>query len=161
MKELLNFNLNSPIGTHEHTIVFKQPLSIAMNTNVIINSVVIEWAPLTGYKEDSFCIITDLPIKTFHSKGFEGQRGSAAEDRVMVFVPPNQDADSSADDPPFGIPTTALRSYEPVQPIVHTMLNNALSLNAINFQVVDAISLQPRTDVNYFSVNFTLEHQHC
>ena len=159
MKELLNFNLNSPIGTHSHTVVFKQPLLVHPNTSVIVNSVVIEWTPLTGYKEDSFCIITDLPIKTFFAKGFEGQRGAAAEDRVMVFVPPNQDGESSADDPGAGIPATALRSYEPVQPIVHTMLNNQLSLNAINFHVVDAVSLQPRTDVNYFSVNFTLSHE--
>ena len=158
MKELLNFNLNAPFGTHSHTVVFKQPLKIHANTNVVVNSVVIEWVPLTGYKQDSFCIITDLPIKTFHSKGFEGQRGGAAENRVMVFVPPNQDNDSSVDDPAAGIPLIAQRSYEPVQPVVHTMLNNELSLNAINFQVVDAINLQPRTDVNYFSVNFTLSH---
>jgi len=158
MREIINFTLNSPTGQHEDTIVFKQPLLLNANTTVTINSAVISWTPLAGYKEDAFIILTDLPIKTFHSKAFPGQRGSAVEDRVMVFIPPNQDADSNADDPGAGIPAVALRSYEPVQPVVHTMLNNELSINAINFQVVDALSLQPRTDVGYFIINFAFSH---
>ena len=159
MRELINFTLNSPQGLNEHTVVFKQPLLIKPDSTITVNSIVINWTPLTGYKDDTFIILTDLPIKTFHAKGFAGQNGGAAENRVFVYVPPNQPDESEGTDPPAGVPAVALRSYEPVQPVVHTMLNNELSLNAINFQVVDGFSLQPRTDILTFTVNFTLSHE--
>lgn len=159
MREVINFTLNSPQGANSHTVVFKQPLLIKPDSTITVNSAVISWNPLTGYLEDDFCILTDLPIKTFHSKGFEGQRGGAVEDRVLIYVPPNQNDADNADDPVAGVPTVAVRSYEPVQPVVHTMLNNELSLNAIHFQVVDAINLAPRTDIQSFTVTFTLSHE--
>jgi len=159
MRELINFTLNSPEGEGEHTVVFKQPLLIKPDSTITVNSVVINWTPLTGYKDDTFVILTDLPIKTFHAKGFKGQNGGGAEDRVFVYVPPNQPDQSDVDDPAFGVPALAVRSYEPVQPVVHTMLNNELSINAINFQVVDGFSLAPRTDILQFTVNFTLSHE--
>lgn len=159
MRELINFTLNSPQGEGEHTVVFKQPLLIKPNSTITVNSAVIAWNPLTGYLEDDFVILTDLPIKTFHSKGFNGQAGGAVEDRVFVYIPPNQNDADNADDPGAGIPTVAVRSYEPVQPVIHTMLNNELSLNAINFKVVDALNLAPRTDIQSFTVTFTLSHE--
>ncbi len=159
MRELINFTLNSPQGANSHTVVFKQPLLIKPNSTITVNSAVINWTPLTGYLEDDFCILTDLPIKTFHAKGFEGQVGGAVEDRVFVYVPPNQNDADNADDPGAGIPASAVRSYEPVQPVIHTLLNNELSLNAINFRVVDAFNLAPRTDIQSFTVTFTLSHE--
>lgn len=159
MRELINFTLNSPEDDGDHTVVFKQPLLIKPNSTITVNSVVITWNPLTGYKDDSFVILTDLPIKTFHAKGFRGQNGGAAEDRVFVYVPPNQPDQSAVDDPATGVPALAIRSYEPVQPVVHTMLNNELSINAIHFQVVDGFSLAPRADILQFTVNFTLSHE--
>jgi len=159
MRELINFTLNAPQGTGEHTIVFKQPLLIKPDSTITVNSVVVNWTPLTGYKDDTFCILTDLPIKTFHAKGFNGQAGGAVEDRVFAFVPPNQPDQSDVDDPATGVPALAVRSYEPVQPIVHTMLNNEFSINSINFKVVDGFSLAPRTDIDQFTVTFTLSHE--
>ena len=85
MRELINFTLNAPQGANSHTVVFKQPLLIKPNSNINVNSVVINWTPLTGYKDDTFAILTDLPIKTFHAKGFEGQNGGAAENRLLIF----------------------------------------------------------------------------
>jgi len=159
MRELINFTLNAPQGANSHTVAFKQPLLIKPNSNINVNSVVINWTPLTGYKDDTFAILTDLPIKTFHAKGFEGQNGGAAEDRLLIFVPPNQPDQSDVDDPAAGVPVLAVRSYEPVQPVIHTMLNNELSLNSIHFQVVDGFTLAPRTDIDQFTVSFTLSHE--
>lgn len=159
MKELINFTLNAPQGASSHTAVFKQPLLIPANSTITVNSVVVNWTPLTGYKDDTFAVLTDLPIKTFANAGFEGQRGGVVENRVFAFVPPNQPDQSDVDDPATGVPTLAVRSYEPVQPIVHTMLNNEISLNAIHFQIVNGFNFAPRTDIDQFTVSFTLSHE--
>jgi len=71
-------------------------------------------------------------------------------------VPPNQNDDDSADDPAGGRPTIALRSYEPFQPVMHNMENNELSLNSINFQILDGNSLEPKANVLKFKISFCI-----
>ena len=160
MKEKHNFYLNGKAGENNLRVVFKQPLLLKPGSSVEVKAVVIQYTPAAGYNSDSFAIQTDLPIKSFHSKK-DTITGAAVEDRIIAFVPPYQNDDSNADDPGGGRPTVALRSYEPYQVIHHNMENNEVSLNAINFQILDGASLEPKANVLNFQIAFCLIHGDC
>ena len=157
MKEKLNFYLNGTPNSNNLRVVFKQPLLLKANSSVEVKAVVINYGPLPGYRQNSFAIETDLPIKSFHSKG-DNITGAAVEDRIIAFVPPNQNDESNGDDPGAGVPAVAVRSYEPFQEIHHNMENNEISLNAINFKVLDGASLVPLSNINNFSISFCIIH---
>ncbi len=160
MKERINFYLNGKHNENDLRVVFKQPLFLKAGSKVEVNAVVIEWTPTASYRTDTFAIQSDLPIKAFHSKA-PVITGDAVEDRILCYVPPAQNDDSSGDDPAFGRPAVALRSYEPYQPVIHDLSNNELSLNAINFQILDGNGLEPKANVLKFKISFTITHGEC
>ena len=160
MKENMNFYLCGENNKNNLRVVFKQPLLIKAGSSVEMKAVMIEYTPTANYRSDTFAIQTDLPIKAFHSKN-SNITGAAVEERIIAFVPPNQNDDCSADDPAAGRPTIALRSYEPFQPVMHNMENNDISLNAINFQILDGNSLEPKANVLKFKISFCIIHDDC
>jgi hypothetical protein len=160
MKEKVNFYLNGENDKNNLRVVFKQPLLLKAGSSVEVKAVVVEYTPTAGYRTDSFAIQTDLPIKSFHSKN-NNITGAAVEDRIIAFVPPAQNDESNGDDPGGGRPTIALRSYEPYQVIHHNMENNEISLNAINFQILDGNSLEPKANVLKFKIAFCIIHGDC
>lgn len=160
MREKINFYLCGVNNSNNLRVVFKQPLLIHKNATVEVKAVVVEYTPGGAtYRTDSLAILTDLPIKSFHSKS-TAITGDAVEDRIICFVPPAQNDDVSGDAPAFGAPAVAMRSYEPVQTVMHNMENNELSINAINFQVLDGNSLVPKANTLKFKISFCIEHEH-
>ena len=159
-EEKLNFYLTGENSKNDLRVVFKQPLLLKPNSKVEVKYVMIEYTPAAGYRTDTFAIQTDLPIKSFHSKSAQFT-GDAVEDRIMVLVPPYQNEESSGDDPGAGRPTVGLRSYEPYQPVIHDMSNNELSINAINFQILDGNDLVPKDNVLKFKIGFCIYHGGC
>ena len=157
-EEKLNFYLTGESNKNDLRVVFKQPLLLKPNSKVEVKYVVCEYTPAgASYRTDTLAIQTDLPIKSFHSKS----TGDAVEDRIMVLVPPVQNEEVSGDQPAVGNPVVAMRSYEPFQPVIHDMSNNELSLNAINFQILDGNSLVPKDNVLKFKIGFCIYHGGC
>jgi len=155
---LRTFTLNANINNNEFQVVFKQPLLIAPNSKVEFKLARIEWTGAVGYRQRSYAIQTDLPITNFFAKqnADAGNRSEAVEDRILAYVPPAQNDDVSGDDPAGGVPLVALRVYEPYQDITHPLDNNVISLNSMNFKIVDGTDLTPLTDILEATIQFTI-----
>ncbi len=151
-----NFFLNGEAGENSFTLVFKQPLMLKPNDSVVFNMANVQFSPQAGYLKKKFAVMTDLPIKTFHTKPTAVGSRTGVEDRILAFLPPNNRGDDNMDDPGGGLPGVAGRTYEPYQPVVHHLENNPVSLNAINFRIVDGETLEPFPNITHFSLSLTI-----
>jgi len=161
-KNYRHFNLNANIGNDRFRVVFKQPLTLKANSVIEVKAVSIYWTAAAGYRSLPFAVLTDLPINTFFAKVSTnaGNITEAVENKVLIHIPANQNDDVTGDDPAAGLPTIALRTYEPFQEVVHYMDNNELSINAINFSIVNGETLEPAAHILEASLSFCI-YENC
>ena len=148
----LSSNLSSAIGVaKELTIRPNQSTEANPSTGTTTADLNFTWL------NQSYSIIVDLPLNNFKNKGGTANtRGNAGVKKQVLanIVAPftnltvNQSNASSQE-----VSTV----YQPYQPIVSKMRNNAIELNSMSFKIVDMLTEEPAEEIKRCVINFTIE----
>lgn len=151
------FTLNSPVSKADFTIQFKQHLVIPEKAKLQINFIQVRLLPFSNYLNNSYAILTDLPIKTFFSSSVGAKENQTILNNLLAYIPLSNQQFQDLDDPP-ALATQGGFTYEPHQPLIHDIDGNTLQLNSMNFKFVDGetLILVPETDFTDITICFTI-----
>tara|TARA_R100000951_G_C2650900_1_gene184321 strand:+ start:3522 stop:3989 length:468 start_codon:yes stop_codon:yes gene_type:complete len=131
---------------------FEQPISIPRNAKIELKMITYDFSPSTGYLNRGHSFSIDLPIKL---NQVNGGTDRGFERKILVNVPPSEPPNLDTTD--GLLPTTARRTYEPYQSIIHHLNNNEMSINEFSIIVSDMFSIAPPTDdIDTASIYFVI-----
>ena len=122
--------------------VFDDPITIKPNSMIRVYwANVLQDTPQTGYLANGYTIFVNLPTYTLQNQ--TSQDNTAYKKSVFLNIPPQTQANLSADDPGGGIPTLISTTYEPYNTRVLKMKNQQQQITSFDFQIVDLVSQEP------------------
>lgn len=152
-----NFTLNGTVSENQTRIFFKQPITIKANSHLEVYWVNVQFEPSADYLTEGVDVLCDLPIKTFVNYVNSTPANIAGvELPVIISIPPQTQADLSADDP-AGLPAVASVTREPFTPIIHQLDNNEQQINSITFSFHARFNdRRPNDDIDDFQISFAI-----
>lgn len=150
------FVLNGLLVDNSFTTRFQQPITIPKNAILEVKWINVQMSPAPGYLAKGYSALIDLSSTVQQSTttdvGFER--------KILINIPPQNQADLSVDDP-GALPATVSLTYEPYQSVVHYLRNNEMSINQFTIKMTDLQTQFPPNDtLENVSVYFCIKNGH-